>query len=359
LKNLDNKVTEYYKSIKSKIAELKRNIERLKNSKIICDVHNVREWRNELAELEIMLNSQAFYMLDAYPMVLEFINLRNIPTVINLGQKKVENVQLKSVITRYIQAVRSIGIPISLPELKPIRIKNICPNCQSKNAELVDDRIYICNSCGTEIQEIIAVQPIIRESDNMMRGTQYKYERSAHFYDCVKQFQAKQNCKIEDALYTDLEKLFKLNNLLVLVKDANGNMVPAPGKARFAKITLDHVNFFLRQKGWTKHYENDVLIWVTFTGQKAIDISHLESMLFEDFSVLENLYYKLPITDREDRTNFPNSQYILYQLLLKHNFKCSTDNFHILKTEDRLNWHNDIVGRMFKHLGWPFTTIRL
>ena len=55
--------------------------------------------------------------------------------------------------------------------------------------------------------------------------------------------------------------------------------------------------------------------------------------------------------------SFINSQYVLYQLLRKYNYHCDKEDFNILKTSDRQNFHDDVCKELFKTLGWNFKCI--
>jgi hypothetical protein len=124
---------------------------------------------------------------------------------------------------------------------------------------------------------------------------------------------------------------------------------------KFANITKEHVGIFLKELGYTKHYENETLIHYNITGKKPDDISYLEDKLLEDFDLLTEMY------DRKfkhlDRKNFINTQYVLYQLLLKHKHPCNKEDFSVLKTIDRKNFHDDVCRVLFTELGWSFSDL--
>ena len=110
---------------------------------------------------------------------------------------------------------------------------------------------------------------------------------------------------------------------------------------------------FLKELGYSNHYENVHLIHSTLTGIKPDDISHLEDQLLDDFDALTDLY------DRKfkhlTRKNFINTQYVLYQLLLRHKHPCKKEEFIILKTIDRKLFHDEVCQELFTHLGWNST----
>ena len=114
---------------------------------------------------------------------------------------------------------------------------------------------------------------------------------------------------------------------------------------------------FLKDLGYTNHYENVHLIHYNLTDVKPDDISYLEDQLLDDFDTLTNLYDKR--YKNIDRKNFINTQHILYQLLIHHKHHCNRENFGILKTLDRRSFHDEVCKTLFQELGWNYTPILL
>jgi hypothetical protein len=110
---------------------------------------------------------------------------------------------------------------------------------------------------------------------------------------------------------------------------------------------------FLKELEYTKHYENANLIHYNITGNKPDDIGYLEDSLLNDFDILTELYDKK--FKHLDRKNFINTQYVLFQLLLRHKHPCNKDDFNILKTVDRKTFHDEICKSLFEELGWNFS----
>jgi hypothetical protein len=71
----------------------------------------------------------------------------------------------------------------------------------------------------------------------------------------------------------------------------------------------------------------------------------------EDFDTLIEKYdTKYKNAPNHKRKNFINIQCILYQLLLRHGYKCKRSDFNILKTIDKKYIHDDIIHELFKEL---------
>jgi hypothetical protein len=159
------------------------------------------------------------------------------------------------------------------------------------------------------------------------------------------QFQGKQNSTVERKVYENLEKQFDLHHLLVGDKTT-------PKHIRFKNIKKEHISLFLKELDYTKHYENINLIHYNMTGVKPDDIGYLEDKLLDDFDTITEVYDKL--FKNINRKNFINTQYILYQLLIKHKHPCNKDDFTILKTIDRKTFHDDIYREISLKLEWSF-----
>jgi hypothetical protein len=176
------------------------------------------------------------------------------------------------------------------------------------------------------------------------------YERKGHFKDGINQFQGKQNVTIDKKVYEDLEDQFKKNGLLT---DSDIQ------QQKYKNITKDQITLFLKLTGHVKHYEDVVLIYHKMTGKSVPVIDpELEMKLMQDFEKVSDTYDKLfKIKGKINRKSFINKHYILYQLLRKHKYECSINDFNILKTTERQLFHDDIVRQIFENLEWNFSSI--
>ena len=73
-----------------------------------------------------------------------------------------------------------------------------------------------------------------------------------------------------------------------------------------------------------------------------------------DFDALLEMYDK---TFKNDRKNFINNQYVLYQLLRKYKYNCKKEDFQFLKTNDRKYYHDVVCQQLFEKLGWNFSAV--
>lgn len=232
--------------------------------------------------------------------------------------------------------------------LRRNKCPNKCPTCENTDAtqfETNEQGLKTCTVCFTEITTLEVATSNLDYSRATVTG-KFIYNRVLHFHDCIKQFQGNQNCKIPQSVYDNLNAKFKAYRLLVDSPDK---------RVRYSKITKEHIKMFLDTP---KQYENVTLIYTALTGKSGVNIGHLEMQLIEDFKELVTLYDSLHSRDRPeelDRKNFLNVQYVLFQLLRRHGYSCSPEDFSMLKTTERKLFHDQICSSLFKKLGWNFT----
>lgn len=283
--------------------------------------------------------SETAHLLEKYRVIL------STPIKMSFVGKSVKNIKEKDKIVYNYLTIAQRYTDIEIENL-PRRSKVWCNNCDNKKSfDVIDNSIYICMICGSQ-QEVILHTSSYKDIDRINMSQKYTYDRRVHFRDCIKQYQGKQNSTIDDKVFVKLEDEFDKHHLLVGNKDASNEV-------KFQNITKEHIHLFLKELGYTKHYENVNLIHYQLTGIKPDDISYLEDRLLDDFDLLTDLYdKKFKNKAGFDRKNFINTQYVLYQLLMKYKHPCNKDNFTILKTVDRKSFHDDVCKVCFENLGW-------
>jgi len=344
----DVKNIEYYKN---KLCEL--NISK-KNSKL-SDKHkkqlndNIKNIKKKLDDINNE-NSINFYLLETTNIIENYKKILHTPIKTSFtGKSKSSNYEKEKIIKKYLEiAQKYVDIDIS-EYIKNPKIK--CNNCKNKKMfNIIDNSIYICLLCGSQ-QEIILHTSCYNDVDRINISSKYTYDRKVHFRDCINQYQGKQNSTIDDKVYEDLIDQFDKHHLLIGDKNT-------PKEKRCKKITKQHIYIFLKELNYSKHYENVNLIYYNITGKKPDDISHLEERLLDDFDILTE-YYDKKFKNKEgfSRKNFINTQYVLYQFLMRYKHPCNKQDFAILKTVDRKSFHDDITKKCFEDLGWNHTPL--
>jgi hypothetical protein len=160
----------------------------------------------------------------------------------------------------------------------------------------------------------------------------------------MNQFQGKQNTTVKQAVYSAIED--QLNRYKLLNDSTNSTI-------RYEKVTKQLILAMLKELKITKHYEDYILIFHNLTGKKIDDISHIENLLLEDFDMFVKEYDKKTMGST-DRKSFINTRILLFQLLNRRKYYCKPEDFNILKTLERLYYHDEIIQEVFETLGWNY-----
>lgn len=304
--------------------------------------------------------SRAFFFARTYALINEYTNILKKP----ISHIKEDNLPIlrrkNELIIGFLDIVRQMAKAKEWTDLdipsnpESVDLDTGCPSCENTDEdrfEMDDFNRKTCLNCSTQ-QYAIETGITHKDYTRVNIVGKFIYNRVLHFQDCIKQYQGKQNCKIPDNLYQDLDEKFKSYRLLIT------DTTELPKHIKYSKITRNHITMFLKELKYTKHYENVNLIYFTLTSKRVDDISHLEDRLIDDFKELVSLYDDIHGKDKPeelDRKNFMNVQYLLFQLLRRHGHPCKIENFTILKTVDRKLFHDTICKNLFDKLGWKFT----
>ena len=112
--------------------------------------------------------------------------------------------------------------------------ENECPTCSNSDPtffETDDIGRRVCSKCFTEIVLLEIGTTNLDYSRATVSG-KFIYNRVLHFQDCIKQFQGKQNCKINQSVYDKLDEKLKAYRLLLDSDDK---------RVKYSKITKKHV----------------------------------------------------------------------------------------------------------------------
>lgn len=330
---------------KNRLAELERtylsgNLSTRAKSELQNTIAELKETIEKIERRETL----NFYLIDTAELVEKYKEILKTPIKVSFcGKTTQDNKEKNEIIQRYLEAAQKY-FPVELPVTEK-KFKITCENCSNKKDFITEENAYICLECFAQ-QEILQHKTSYKDSDRVNISAKYTYDRKVHFRDCINQYQGKQNCTIDPIIYEKLEDAFERHHLLFGDKTTKREI-------RYQKITREHVMMFLKELGFSKQYENVILIHYNLTGKKPDDISHLEDKLLADFDVLVETYDK-HFKNKVDRVNFLSSQYILYQLLQRHKHACRKEDFIMLKTVDRKIFHDTICREIFDILGWNF-----
>jgi hypothetical protein len=319
----------------------------------------LEKMRSKLIENQIV-DRVEFYQ-KTHSLINEYIKIINIP--LYLSEDNHQILQKKQNIVREFldiiyQLKKTKGwldleIPVVVPSIKST---SHCCTCHNDNIDMFEMDEYnnkICMYCANQ-DMCLETGITYKDYGRVNVINRFIYNRVIHFNDCIKQYQGKQNCKIPEAVFENLEKKFLSHRLLILTNEKN---IQHPDPVRYSKITREHILMFLKDLKYTKQYENTNLIYYMLTNKRVDDITHLEDKLIDDFKKLICLYDEEQNKEKTERKNFLNSSYLLFQLLRRHGHQCKIENFAILKTIDRKIFHDEICKNLFSRLRWKFTNI--
>ena len=355
--SVDIEIRNNFKNETEKLVEYKEKLLDIQNSLKIENI-KIRE-RNNLVNTEkeliehikdvennISLN---FYTIESAALLEKYKEILKEPMKINFSGKAVKNNKEKDSIVREYLTIASKYVEVDIQKEDHMKEKITCKNCPNKkNFEIIDTNIYICLICSYQ-QTVLKNVSSYKDVNRINISSKYTYDRKVHFKDCINQYQGKQNCNIPQNVYDSLEEQFDRHHLIDKEDKDKANEI------KFKNITKEHIIIFLKELGFSKHYENANLIHYNMTGKKPDDIGYLVEKLLEDFDALTDLYDKL--YKGIDRKNFINTQYVLFQLLSRHKHPCRHEEFSILKTIDRKSFHDDVCRNLFSVLGFNFFPI--
>lgn len=294
-----------------------------------------------LEDLKFSENILLMYKFKTNDIIQKYLKILKTPVKKNIIQSI--EIKKKKILKEYLNILK-ICIPYKIFEKLNISDENnvdininYCENCENTLYFIKDGDVLICKIC---FSEIIKMAYYNNRSYNLSVN-KCNYDRISHFKECLKQYQAKQNTFINPNLYKDLENALKINGLLLPDTDN-----------KFKNITKSHIIYFLKELGYSKHYDDYVLIYSNLTGNLPNNISHLEEELISDFEKISEKYTLL--YNNIDRKNFINIQFILYRLLIKHNHTFDPEDFINVKSIDRKMERDNICKTIFESLGWEY-----
>ena len=333
---------------------------------ILSDSVLTKEYQKELEETRSkLIESQNIdkveFLQKTHSLINEYVKIINIP--LSSSEDNQQILQKKqTIVNEFLDIIYQLKknkgwLDLEIPTIIPITKQTVyCCACHNNNVDMFEMDEYnnkICMYCAN--QDVCLETGITyKDYGRVNVVNRFIYNRVIHFNDCIKQYQGKQNCKIPELVFEDLEKKFISHRLLIFTDNKN---VQRPDPVRYSTITRDHIIMFLKDLKYTKHYENTNLIYYMLTNKRVDDISYLEDQLIDDFKKLICLYDEECSKEKTERKNFLNSSYLLFQLLRRHGHQCKIENFSILKTVDRKIFHDDICKTLFSQLMWKFTNV--
>lgn len=342
-------ITEWNAKIEKAFTEAKSRLpDYQKELKVITDVLTSKLTADERMHLQsraekltetiddlINDTSFGFYLLEVQEYIEKYISISGTSKrgISFMKKDRVVNDETQNLSRTFLSVVEKYNniLRLNIPKIGIVKKPLACDCGNSKDIDVVDERLYYCQKCGTELKEQIGSRNTFKDIERVNVSSKYKYSRMIHIQNCIRQYQGKQKVKIPPQLLRDVQEQLKLNGC--------------------KKINPQHIRSALQNTGWSDHYENFVLIWSIVTGNNCPDISELEDSILRDFELVEREYNTLMDNPQEERSSFMSYPYVLYQLLRKHGHRCDMNFFNMLKS-DRIGWLDTIMGKIFDRLEW-------
>ena len=340
-------IKKYKKEIETIKNSLKQNLTHRMKTNLLSNLNNLEKMLVNITKNK----TYNYYIMESTELIEKYKQILQKPVTFTfIGKRDNKQNDKKILIEKYIKVAKNyinLNKNIDIKNLSPIKnIELKCKNCNQNNFQRIDND-QICLDCGSVIH-LSSTDSSYKDSERINMSAKYTYDRKVHFKDCINQYQGKQNVNILPEVYDKLIHQFELHGLLNI---SNDKLI------RFEKITRKHIFIFLKELGYSKHYEDIILIHYNITGKKPDNISYLEPKLLEDFDLLVSQYdKKFKKNKKLSRKNFINTHYVLHQLLRRHKYPCKKSDFNILKSNERKSFHDKICKELFKDLGWNFTT---
>lgn len=306
-------------------------------------------------------NKYKYYLIASLPILEEFTICRKNMEKISFFKKRSDSVNKDNcldLIEKYISIVNKYfpgkyntfwtSLDTEEKKKKSIlkhAIKTRCKLCNRGDEDFkIADNHIVC-VCGNVIDLTNDNLISYKDIERVNIGSKYSYDRKTHFRECIKRYQGKQNCSIPEKVFTDI--IQQLKNYKLIPEEYE----KTEESLIFKNIHREHILMILKDLSYSKYYEDISYIYHKTTNKPIPDITEYENILLADFDKLLEVYDN---SYKDDRKNFINNQYVLYQLLRRHNYPCEKENFTFLKTNDRKCYHDYICGILFNKLNWNF-----
>lgn len=276
------------------------------------------------------------YLLKAEPMIQEYKKLVPQNKKIDFTFKKEEEIEDEEKDPEYRKKMRVISnylefakkyIKINITQKKKNPNKCGC-GCDLSNVPIDNFGTQICPECMTE-RHIIGFN--IYKSDTL--ASRNDYSDRDNFEKALMRYQGKQVDKIPDTLFGDLDKYFTSRGKL---DSETIKKQPLNSRGRKNGTGLPMLYKALLATGYSSLYEDANLIAHRYWGWKLPDVTHLESVIIEDYKKTQRVYNML----QKKRSSSLGTQFRLFKHLEMRGHPCSIGDFKVVKMRESVEHHN-------------------
>ena len=202
-----------------------------------------------------------------------------------------------------------------------------CIECHTNDALIISKNCELhCYNCGLIYNEISAG---LKESD-LTTNIKSSYSERGNLLKTLKQLEGKENVDVEI-----------INN----VKTELNNR-----KINIDNLKIENLIIILKYLNLNKYYNQVNSIYAIITNKHIFTIDEdVRQKILNDYNEFENIY---PLIKNTIRENSINMKFILYKLLIKNNVRWCSDNYRVLRTEKKLQEHENIWICVCNILNW-------
>ena len=264
-----------------------------------------------------------FMCLELFQIISKYTQLINTPVKVDFITRKKANPVSKE--------IEELEHAFWLKSVNYHAHKEKCSNCET----YLKSGIKTCPACFTDnVGFTMSYSDMTRTNVNV----KYSYFRKSHFYECLIQFQGKQSVNVNPDIISKLKRTYQQNK----------NM----------QITKLNIMKWLKDINASHHYEDIHLIYSIITDIPCPNLDEYESRLMKDFDIFLTEYNNFFSKGNfKTRKNFINIQYVLYQLLMRHNFPCKQDDFILPRTAEIKKYYDSLCKEIFNELKWNHTSL--
>lgn len=229
------------------------------------------------------------------------------------------------IITKYLSFVREF---VNLKGFKQTRVVQRCEMCNSVNLIQVEHQTFECE-CGYRTTHLDNT-PSYKDTDRANMCDRYKYSRKNHLVDAINRFQGKQSKTIPESVIDYICGCMNEHNL-----------------TKFT-VTKNHIHTFLTnsRERYNNYYSDINLIYSIVADEEPPNIGIFERDILQLYSQYNDVKKDVAAYISEiygkERSNSLNVDYILYKLMQLVDYPCLRNDFYMLRTEEKMNEHDEI-----------------
>ena len=326
--------------------ELSWELEIIQKPQIIIERNKtLKRIRTIEAEIEAIQHGTKIddYLCKAEPMIEEYKKLVPQKRKIDFAAKEEEETleeeennpkyrKKMRLISRYLEFAKKY-IKINITQKKKNVNKCGC-GCNLSDVPIDNFGTQICPECKTE-RYIVGFN--LYKSDTL--ASRNDYSDRDNFEKALMRYQGKQVDKIPDTLFGDLDGYFasRCKPLSKEIKDISLNR-----RGRKPSTDLPMLYKALLAAGYSSLYEDANLIAHRYWGWKLPDVTHLESIIMEDYEKTQRIYNML----QKERSSSLGTQFRLFKHLELRGHPCSIGDFKVVKMRESVEHHNAMWREM-------------